>query len=322
MQSIGSLVVDVAGTELSQQDKEILAHPAVGGLILFSRNYQSRAQIQHLISQARASRRAPLVVMVDQEGGRVQRFKSEFTLLPPVADYGKEYLANPNSALEQAKQHGLVMAQELVSVGVDISLAPVVDLNRGLNDVIGDRAFHGEAAIVIALANAFIQGMQKAGMAACIKHFPGHGAVHSDSHIAQPIDSRPLAAILETDLLPFIALIKANVPAIMAAHITFPSIDNTPAGFSPIWLQKILRQQLGFQGTIFTDDLNMAGAAISMNYADRVQVAREAGCDFALLCNNREGVIQAIDGLAIDEQQVLASKWQMLLQHPSHQLIS
>jgi beta-N-acetylhexosaminidase len=313
MPKIGSLVIDIAGTSLSPEDKEIIAHPLVGGLIFFTRNYENRAQLTSLTKEIRAVRLDPILIMSDQEGGRVQRFIPEFTRLKPMGEFGDNYQADPKAALEQAKAQAKIMAEELLSTGIDFSLAPVLDLNKNLNAVIGDRAFSGDANVVIALSQAFVAGMREAGMAAIGKHFPGHGSVLTDSHVEKPTDTRLLPEILQTDLVPFSALIKAGISAIMAAHITFPSVDDRPAGFSRRWLQDILRKQLGFQGTIFTDDLNMAGAAISINYADRVVAAREAGCDFALLCNNREGVVQTLDNVNYAAHQVDKTKWGALL---------
>jgi len=322
MAKIGSLIIDIAGTSLTPEDKNILEHPLIGGIIFFSRNYESREQLSQLITQIRQSRQKPLLLLVDQEGGRVQRFKEGFAALPPMAEYGALYEQDPFKAAQQAKQHAKQLASELLAVGIDMTLAPVLDLNRGLNTVIGDRAFHADPIVASTLAKAFLRGLNEAGMAGCGKHFPGHGGVKADSHTSMPTDDRSFAELSETDLIPFIELINAGISAIMAAHITFPKVDLQPAGFSRIWLRDILREQLGFRGTIFTDDLNMAGAAISVNYADRIKAARKAGCDFALLCNNREGVIQAIQELSEKETQVEQAKWYTLLNHASRITIS
>lgn len=307
--TIGALVIDIEGTELTAEDREIIAHPLVGGLIFFARNYASRTQLTSLCQQIRSARKLPLLIMVDQEGGRVQRFINEFTRLPHMAEFGKLYANDPETACNQAKACGALMAKELVSTGVDLSLAPVLDLNKGVSSVIGERAFHADPRIVIELAKAFIAGMRDSGMAAVGKHFPGHGSVDLDSHVAMPIDTRPLAAIENDDLIAFTGLIQQDIPAIMAAHIVFPAIDSQAVGFSRRWLHDILRERLGFTGAVFSDDLNMEGANISSHYADRVIAAREAGCDFTLLCNNRHGVAQVLDTLSNDKHVIGPEKW-------------
>lgn len=309
---IGALIIDVQDYVLTAEERELLAHPAVGGIILFTRNYQSRIQLIELCRQIRATRAQPLLIMVDQEGGRVQRFIPEFTRLPPLAHFGELYEQNTQAACSAAEKGGYLMASELRAVGIDISLAPVLDLQKGVNSMIGDRALHAQAAVVSTLATAFMRGMQRAGMAATGKHFPGHGSVGLDSHQALPCDERPLEIMMQDDLLPFIHLIKQGLPAVMAAHIVFPEVDPNPVGFSAVWLQDILRKRLGFTGTILSDDLNMQGANISTNYADRVVAARSAGCDFALLCNNRAGVLQVLNNLPHQAHQVSPEKWRNL----------
>ncbi len=308
---LGPLVIDIAGTTLSEDDKAILTHPAVGGVILFSRNYQTRTALAALCQAIRASRDTPLLIMVDQEGGRVQRFKDEFTRLPSLSTFGRYFDHSPDEALTLTKQAGWLMATELLSVGIDLSLAPVLDLNKGMSTVIGDRAFHRNPKIVSQLARAYMQGMNEAGMAGCPKHFPGHGAVVADSHHALPIDERDLATVMADDLLPFTDCIAAAVPAIMAAHITYPYVDNVPVSFSAIWLKKILYEQLGFQGAIISDDLTMQGAAVSMDFGERAKTALAAGCDFILICNQREAVLQALKVLDTPPE-VPAVKWQPL----------
>lgn len=311
--TIGCLILDLQGLEITPEERELLAHPLVGGVILFSRNYISRQQLISLCKAARTARKTPMLIMADQEGGRVQRFKEEFSLLPAMAQLGKLYDHDPAQALQQTQACGRLMASELVSAGVDLSLSPVLDLNKGVSSVIGDRAFHAQAAIVSTLAEAFMLGMKEAGMAAVGKHFPGHGSVTLDSHVAIPNDLRSRQEIESDDLQSFSALIKKGIPAIMAAHIVFPKIDAQPVSYSSIWLQEILRKHLQFNGTILSDDLNMEGANISANYADRVIAAREAGCDFTLLCNNRSGVVQALDSLNHALHQVSEPRWSALL---------
>lgn len=309
---IGSLIIDLQGKILSSIEQELLAHPLVGGVILFARNYESREQLQHLCQQIRASRPQPLLIMVDQEGGRVQRFISEFTRLPSFAQFGILYDRNTEAACGLIKDCAWLMAVELLSVGIDLSLSPVLDLNKGVSSVIGQRAFHADSQAVITMACAFVQGMREAGMAATGKHFPGHGSVALDSHVDIPVDRRNLSEIEQTDMIPFAAMIKAGISAIMAAHIVFPNVDTAAVGFSSRWLKDILRNQLQFNGAIFSDDLSMEGANISANYADRVSAAREAGCDFTLLCNNQGAVIKVLDTLSAELNSVSQEKWCVL----------
>ncbi|OGT42961.1 MAG: beta-N-acetylhexosaminidase [Gammaproteobacteria bacterium RIFCSPHIGHO2_12_FULL_40_19] len=309
---IGSLIIDLQGTELSLEERELLMHPLIGGVILFSRNYESRRQLKQLCQHIRSSRSMPLLIMVDQEGGRVQRFVNEFTRLPAMAMFGELYDKHPQRACALAQDCGWLMAMELLSVNVDLSLAPVLDLQRNISQVIGSRAFHAQPQIVVKLASAFTQGMQNAGMSSTVKHFPGHGSVALDSHHTIPHDARSLEELEQQDMLPFIHMIQHNIAAVMVAHLVFPNVDPASVSFSHYWLHDILRIKLGFSGVIFSDDLNMEGANISVNYEDRVVAAREAGCDFALLCNNRKGVIQALDQLPHKFYFVHASKWHRL----------
>lgn len=310
---IGCLIVDLQGVELAPEEKELLQHPLVGGIILFTRNYESKNQLQRLCQSVRAARECPLLIMADQEGGRVQRFRKEFSDLPSLSNFGETYNENPAIALQLAKKSGWLMAHEMVEAGLDLSLAPVVDLNKEISSVIGTRAFHSDPAVVIQLAKAYILGMREAGMTATIKHFPGHGSVAADSHHDIPVDTRELKAILEDDAVPFKQLIQSGVAAVMAAHIIFPQVDTRQVSFSRIWLQDILRNQLNFNGVIISDDLNMQGASLSStNYADRVLAAREAGCDITLLCNNREAVIQTLDKVPHEQHQLTADKWKVM----------
>jgi len=317
--AIGSLIIDVEGKELTPEERELLAHPIVGGVILFTRNYDSRQQLIQLCQTIRQSRKKPLLIMADQEGGRVQRFIPEFSRLPPMGDFEKIHDEDPMRASQLAKDCGRLMASELLSTGIDISLAPVLDLNKGMSSVIGARAFHSDPQGVISLAGAFIQGMKEAGMVATGKHFPGHGSVALDSHVAMPVDHRSFEDIAQEDLIPFMGLIQQNISALMAAHIIFPQVDNLAVGYSAKWLKDILRSQLGFKGVLFSDDLNMEGANISANHADRVQAAKEAGCDFTLLCNNRPGVITALDTLKLSSHQVSEEKWAAMKGRMKHE---
>ncbi|HTM63301.1 MAG TPA: beta-N-acetylhexosaminidase [Gammaproteobacteria bacterium] len=310
-QKIGALVIDLQGFQLTAEEKELLAHPIVGGVILFSRNYDSITQLQGLCREIRASRQTPLLIMVDQEGGRVQRFRKQFYELPCLSFFGDWYDKNPTLALELANSAGWLMAAEVASAGIDFSIAPVVDLKQG-SKAIGDRAFHSDPDVVYQLARSYIQGMREAGMTSVIKHFPGHGSIPEDSHHDIPVDQRELKVLLESDMQPFLQLIREGVQSVLAAHIIFPRIDRQQVSFSRVWLQDILRKQLGFEGVILSDDLNMRGADISNDYADRVTAALDAGCDFALVCNNRTGVIQVIDQLPHNKHQVNAEKWCIL----------
>ena len=296
---MGPVMVDVQGTSLSSEDKEILQHPLVGGLILFTRNYQSPEQIAELSFQIKRAAKKSILIAVDHEGGRVQRFRDGFSLIPAMGNLWE--MANENLTLAKAlaQQSAILMALEVQAVGIDISFAPVLDINN-ISDVIGDRGFHQEPKHVTELAEAFISGLHHVGMKATGKHFPGHGSVKADSHIDLPIDNRAKADIFQQDLIPFKQLIaKEKVDALMPAHVIFPDVDSHAVGFSRYWLQTILRQQLGFKGVIFSDDLSMHGAASAGGYIERSEAAQDAGCDMLLLCNNREGCIEVLDGANI-----------------------
>jgi beta-N-acetylhexosaminidase len=297
--TLGPLMVDLLGTTLSQEEKEILQHPLVGGVILFSRNFESAAQVEALCQQIHALRTPHLLISVDHEGGRVQRFRQDFTRLPPVAAIGKQYHQHPQQALQRAEQTGWLMAAELRAVGVDFSFAPVLDLDYGVSEVIGDRSFHRDPKVVIAIARAYIHGMKKAWMSAVGKHFPGHGAVEVDSHLGLPVDKRYFEDMLQADMLPFSQLCQKELAGIMPAHIVFEQSDEMPAGFSRFWLQEVLRERFGFQGAIISDDLSMEGAAIVGGPLERAEAALEAGCDMVLVCNNPGSVVEVIDGLRI-----------------------
>lgn len=304
---LGPLMIDIDGVELSQVDREILQHPIIGGLILFSRNYESTEQVSHLCAQIHALREQPLLIAVDHEGGRVQRFKEGFSRIPCMQALGDVYNENPQRGLEQARQLAWLMAAELRQVGVDFSFAPVLDLNYGCSEVIGDRAFSADKQIVSVLATAFQQGLSDAGMASIGKHFPGHGAVAPDSHIEIPVDERSFNEIMRQDVAPFKALIEDGMKGIMPAHVIYSQVDERPAGFSEYWLQTVLRQQLGFDGAIFSDDLTMHGASVVGDYEQRARQALNAGGDMALVCNNRgaaEQIIDRLNGLTISDKSI------------------
>lgn len=289
------VMADIAGTELTAEDIQFLQQPEISGLILFSRNYESPVQLKQLCAAIK-SVRDDLIIAVDQEGGRVQRFREGFVRLPAMAVLGNLYKQESGKALEQSKALGWLMAAELIHHGIDISFAPVLDLDYQRSQVIGDRSFGPDPKAVTLLTEAFIDGMNSAGMAATAKHFPGHGYVEADSHLELPTDDRRKADLVE-DMQPFKELIsKCKLGAMMPAHVVFTSVDqNNTAGFSSTWLQDILRTQLGFDGLIFSDDLSMEGAAASGVPAVRAQKAKQAGCNVLLICNNREAAQEIVE---------------------------
>ncbi|MFO1469323.1 MAG: beta-N-acetylhexosaminidase [Steroidobacteraceae bacterium] len=292
--SLGPLMIDLAGTELSAEDREVLRHELIGGVILFSRNFTDPAQLRELVAAIHALRSPPLLTAVDQEGGRVQRFRNGFTALPAARSLGRRWDIDPREALELARSAGWLMASELRAVGVDFSFAPCVDLDYGVSEAIGDRALHADAEAVGALAAAFMVGMREAGMHAVAKHFPGHGAVAADTHVSQAVDRRSFED-LEADLQPYRLLIDNQLAAVLAAHVVYPRVDDQPAGFSRRWIDGVLRQRLQFHGCVFTDDLGMAAAARAGTILQRVERALAAGCDMALICNDREAVHAVLD---------------------------
>jgi len=290
-------MVDIAGTQLTDEEKDILSHPLVGGVILFTRNYESREQIENLVGNIKRLRKPSLLVSVDHEGGRVQRFRAGFTELPPVANLGKILDHDPKTAKQLAETTGWLMAIELLAIGVDFSFAPVLDLDRGISTVIGDRSFHGDPQKVTELASSYIAGMHRAGMNSCGKHFPGHGAVVADSHVDFPVDNRSFDEISKEDLTPFARMIHFGLGAIMPAHVIYANVNERPAGFSEFWIQEVLRKRLGFRGAVITDDLSMKAASTVGDFESRARLALEAGCDLALVCNDRDAALAVIDGL-------------------------
>lgn len=306
--SLGPVMLDLQGTALDDEEREMLQHPLVGGVILFTRNYENPQQLAALIGEIHALRNPPLLIAVDHEGGRVQRFRQGFTRLPAMRRFGEIYDKDRRRARQLAEQAGWVMASELRAVGVDFSFAPVLDLDYGVSGVIGDRSFHRRPEVVAELANAVMQGMHKAGMAATGKHFPGHGAVEADSHEAIPVDSRHFEDIAAEDIKPFERLIDNGMAGVMPAHVIYEKVDSRPAGFSPFWLKEVLRQRLEFQGVIFSDDLNMEGASVAGDPLARAEAALAAGCDVALICNNRAGALQILRGLSSEPGPVLHAR--------------
>lgn len=283
--SLGPVMLDVVGTTLSTEDKQRLLHPLVGGVILFSRNFENCEQLNTLTSEIHALRQPPLLIAVDHEGGRVQRFKEGFTHLPPMRAFGHIWDKDSRQAKQLAEEAGWVLATELRAFGIDFSFTPVLDMDYGDSAVIGDRAFHQDMRAINDLASRLMLGMKKAGMAAVGKHFPGHGYVAGDSHVSLPVDERPFDQIAQQDLQPFRMLIDNGIQAMMPAHVIYQQVDDKPAGFSERWLQKVLRQRLAFNGAIFSDDLSMEAAAAGGDVTTRALAALQAGCDMVLLCN-------------------------------------
>jgi beta-N-acetylhexosaminidase len=283
--SLGPLMIDLRGTSLADDEREWLQSPLVGGVILFTRNFASREQLQTLVAELHAVRQPPLLVTVDQEGGRVQRFREPFFRLPPFRTLGHLYDEDKEAALKTATAFGWLMAAELRAVGVDMSFTPCIDRDLGLADVIGDRALHGDPRVVAALASRFIAGAKRAGMATTAKHFPTHAGARNDSHTELAVDGRDLAE-LRDDLLPYRELIGKGLQAIMVAHVSFPAIDETPASLSSWWINTQLRDALGFTGAVISDDLSMVGAAAVGPVEKRVRRALDAGCDLVLVCNS------------------------------------
>lgn len=277
------LIIGLAGTELAAHEHGRLTAPGVVGTILFSRNFRSREQVTALIDSIREVAGDDFLVCIDQEGGRVQRFREGFTRLPPLAAIGKLYESDPVEAVNRAEEHAWIMASEMRAIGVDFSFAPVADLERG-SAAIGNRAFHADPAIAAELVQAYVRGMHLGGMAAVLKHFPGHGSVKEDTHESVAVDSRGKDEILRDDLLPFVAGMEARAEAVMAAHVKYPAVDDRPAGYSRIWIEEILRGELGFRGCVFGDDISMAAAGGVGGIAARVAANLDAGCDLVLAC--------------------------------------
>jgi beta-N-acetylhexosaminidase len=290
-------MLDVAGLELMPEERELLLHPAVGGVILFARNYSDPVQLAALTASIHDLRTPPLPIAVDHEGGRVQRFREGFTRLPPMRSLGRLWNSDPAAAREAARATGFVLAAELRAHGVDFSFTPVLDLDHGRSGVIGDRAFHSDPQAVSELAGALVDGLGQGGCAAVGKHFPGHGWAEADSHTDLPVDPRSLAALEALDLVPFERLSKHAMAGIMPAHVLYPEVDSLTAGYSRIWLQDILRGRLGFGGIIFSDDLTMVGAHGVGGIVERGRKALDAGCDVMLVCNDPRAAAELAEGL-------------------------
>ena len=287
----------IEGVELQPDEREMLAQPLVGGVILFTRNYESSEQLKKLTSDIRGIRNPPLIIAVDHEGGRVQRFRQGFAALPAMGHLGDLYDRHPEKALLSCRQFGWIMAAELLHHGVDLSFSPVLDIGNPVSSVIGDRAFHKKPEIIARLASAWINGMADAGMASVGKHFPGHGSVEGDSHHMLPFDRRSLADIMTLDVEAFRHVMASRLDAVMMAHVVYSEVDESPAGFSKFWTTQVLRAELGFEGVVFSDDLCMSAADAAGGYADRARVSLDAGCDMMLICNDSKGTIEVIDAM-------------------------
>ena len=295
------LVIGVAGTGLTAQERDWLQHDACAGVILFTRNFASRAQVAELTQAIREAAPRPQLVCVDQEGGRVQRFREGYSALPPLDTFGRDYARDREGALARAREHAWLMASEIRATGVDLSFAPVVDLGRG-NLAIGNRAFSDDPQVVAAFTRAYVEGMHEAGMAATLKHFPGHGSVLEDTHFDDAVDDRPLETIRAEDLVPFAAGIDAGADAVMLAHVVYPQVAPEPAGYSPRWINGILRQEMGFRGVVFSDDIGMAAAHGVGGIKARVDAHLDAGCDVVLVCHPElvEESLAAAEGRALN----------------------
>lgn len=299
-----SLMIDIEGPFLNQEDIELIGSPHVGGLILFERNFLDRNQITDLCFEIK-SKKPEIIIAVDQEGGRVQRFKKGFSQIPPMQRLGDLVSYDKHAGLDLCKNAGWLIASELIASGIDLSFSPVLDLDQDLSSIIGDRAFSDQIDIVIECARAFIFGMNEAGMACVGKHFPGHGSISEDSHLEKPIDRRALNEIENKDLIPFKELIN-NLDGIMTAHILFPDVDERITTFSKIWIKQILREQMKFEGMIFSDDLSMEGTNEFKSFYDKTKNAIISGCEMVLICNNREGAKDALK--YFEENKIEASE--------------
>jgi beta-N-acetylhexosaminidase len=295
--TLGPVMLDVAGLRVASEEKEILRHPSVGGVILFARNFESPKQLIALTAEIRGLRRPELLIAVDHEGGRVQRFQEGFTRIPPMRSLGERWESDAAEARALADATGYVIAVELRSHGVDFSFAPVLDVDFGSSSIIGDRAFSDEPAVIAALAGALVAGSTAGGAASVGKHFPGHGHVKADSHVDVPVDERGLGEIEAADLQPYRGLIANGLAGVMPAHVIYPAVDSRPAGFSAVWLKDILRGRLGFDGMIFSDDLSMEGASVAGGVVQRAEAALAAGCDMVLVCNAPQAAGEVLDGL-------------------------
>lgn len=318
------LIIGLAGHVLEDADRARLAAPQVSGVILFSRNFDNRDQVTTLIDDVRVERGEPFLVCVDQEGGPVQRFREGFSALPPLARLGAYYDHDPRAAIARTEEHAWLMASEMRAIGVDISFAPVIDLARG-NRAIGERAFHADPQVVSELAQAYLRGMRLAGMAATVKHFPGHGSIAEDTHFDTAVDPRALDELRATDLVPFADAIASGAEAVMMAHIAYPAVDAHPAGYSRVWIEDILRSEMGFRGLVFGDDIGMAAAEAVGGIGARIEAHLLAGCDLLLACSPAivdEAIHASMHATPCDPQRLatlqgeVAQTWEALARNP------
>lgn len=312
----GPFIIDVEGKTLTPADRRRLSHPLVGGVILFARNFESRKQVAALTAEIAALRSPRLLVCVDHEGGRVQRFKKGFTEIPPMRDLGAMWEFDVLGACKRATELGQIIGNELIEVGVDLSFTPVLDLDYGASSVIGDRALHADPRTVAMLARCLTHGLLLSGMANCGKHFPGHGFAHADSHYAVPVDERSLATILGQDAAPY-EWMGDTLTSVMPAHVIYPQVDSKPAGFSRKWIQDILRKQMGFNGAVISDDLTMEGASVAGNIVQRAKAALAAGCDLVLVCNRPDLVDELLGKISYKPHVLHASRVARLIARPS-----
>jgi len=312
MSTIGPLMADIGGMSLTAEDREVLAHPLVGGVILFARNYSDPQQLQALCAELLALKPSRLLLAVDHEGGRVQRFRVGFTRIPAMGTLGKLHQESPSKALDEARAQGSIIGRELSAYGIDLCFAPVLDRDAGVSQIIGDRAFSDDPAVIIALARAFRAGLGQAGLAATGKHFPGHGAVAADSHTELPVDRRSFGEIEAGDLTVFRALVEDGIESLMMAHIRYTAIDDKPASLSRRWIRGLLRTKMGYNGAVICDDLNMAGAQAGGEIVERALMALDAGCDLLPVCNDRASVVKLLAGLPVKQRRLSSARLEKL----------
>lgn len=310
--TMGPIMADVAGLALTAEDREVLAHPLVGGVILFARNYSDPEQLRALCNELLAIKSPRLLIAVDHEGGRVQRFRVGFTRIPAMGTLGRLHEESGLRAVEEARQHGETIGRELAAFGIDLCFAPVLDRDCGVSTVIGDRAFAADPQLIIKLSRAFRAGLNAVGLKATGKHFPGHGAVAADSHLELPIDRRPFADIERQDLAPFKALIDDGIESLMLAHVRYSAYDEIPASFSRKWIRGLLRSQYKYNGAVFCDDLCMKGAAVVGDIVERARVAITAGCDMLPVCNDRSEVVKLLDALPVKQRRLSSARLKAL----------
>ena len=320
MSTIGPLMADVGGLALTAEDhaKSHAAHPLIGGVILFARNYSEPEQLRALCAELAALKEPRLLLAVDHEGGRVQRFRVGFSRIPAMGTLGKLHEESPPRALEEAQAQGLIVGRELGAYGIDLCFAPVLDRDTGVSQIIGDRAFSDNPEVIVKLARAFRAGLNAAGLAATGKHFPGHGAVAADSHAELPVDRRSYAEIESKDLAAFRGLIEDGIESLMMAHIRYTAIDEKPASLSRRWIRGLLRTQLGYNGAVICDDLNMAGAKVAGEIVERALLGLDAGCDMLPICNDRESVVKLLAGLPVKPRKLASARLQRLYRRGGH----